>query len=134
MVMWNLVGHGIKWAARGVDAFSKTDAGKATGSAISRATRATRSGISQLAATQRATSTKRTNASAGSTSKKLHAGQRVRFQDGSKGTVLRYLRECDLTPSSGDETLTDMVVVELARFTSEYDRYIMSHDSAVYPE
>lgn len=40
--MWNLVGYGVKWAARGVDAFSKTDAGKKTAELSGRAYRATR--------------------------------------------------------------------------------------------
>lgn len=42
MVMWNLVGHGVKWAARGVLAFSETEAGKKTAELSGKAYRATR--------------------------------------------------------------------------------------------
>ena len=42
MVMWNLVGHGVKWAARGVMAFSETEAGKKTAELSGKAYRATR--------------------------------------------------------------------------------------------
>jgi len=40
--MWNLVGHGIKLAARGAQAFSETDAGKKTAELSGKAYRATR--------------------------------------------------------------------------------------------
>lgn len=40
--MWNLVGYGAKWAARGIDAFSKTEAGKKTAELSGKAYRATR--------------------------------------------------------------------------------------------
>ena len=40
--MWNLVGHGVKWAARGVMAFSETEAGKKTAELSGKAYRATR--------------------------------------------------------------------------------------------
>jgi len=42
MVMWNLVGHGVKWAARGVAAFSETETGKKTAELAGKAYRATR--------------------------------------------------------------------------------------------
>lgn len=42
MVMWNLVGYGAKWAARGIDAFSKTETGKKTAELSGKAYRATR--------------------------------------------------------------------------------------------
>ena len=42
MVMWNLVGHGAKWAARGVLAFSETETGKKTAELSGKAYRATR--------------------------------------------------------------------------------------------
>lgn len=42
MVMWNLVGHGAKLAFRGIDAFSKTEAGKKTAELSGKAYRATR--------------------------------------------------------------------------------------------
>lgn len=42
MVMWNLVGHGVKLAARGVMAFSETETGKKTAELSGKAYRATR--------------------------------------------------------------------------------------------
>lgn len=41
MVMWNLVGHGVKWAARRVMAFSETEGGKKTAELSGKAYRAT---------------------------------------------------------------------------------------------
>ena len=42
MVMWNLVGHGAKWAARGVLVFSESETGKKTAELSGKAYRATR--------------------------------------------------------------------------------------------
>ena len=60
-------------------------------------------------------------------------GQAVKLRDGSVGTVVSYMRNCDIIDGSSDQTLTSLVLIERQQFTSEDNRCVIVADSALYP-
>ena len=132
MVMWNLVGHGVKLAARGVMAFSRTEAGQKTGEISSKAFAAARKSSSAAIADYRASKAARQVRKA-SDEMRFTEGQAVKLRDGTVGTVVAYMRNCDIIEGSSDQALTSLVLIERQRFSSEEDRCVIVADSALYP-
>lgn len=132
MVMWNLVGHGLKWAARGVDAFSRTEAGKKTGEVASRSFHAAKEASRDMIETYKQSKTNQgqfvgTARAAG----KVDAGTSVVTHDGRFGTAVRYLQRNEIGGTLGDTSLTELLLVDLAQHTDELDRYLIIHENSV---
>lgn len=132
MVMWNLVGHGVKWAARGIDAFSRTEAGKKTAEISSRSFLAAKEASREMIDSYKASKQSNPNHGASfGTGKKWNVNATVVTHDGRLGTVVRYLQANEIGGSQSDTSLTDLVLLDLAQSTSELDRYLIIHENGV---
>jgi len=132
MVMWNLVAHGVKWAARGIDAFSQTDAGKKTAEVTGRAFAAAKE-ASQDAVRAYKDSKNSTRPNGGGLRgvRWVEGALVVMATDGRVGRVVRYLQANEVGGESGGTGFTPLVLVDLLQFTNEMDRYIFIHESGL---
>lgn len=132
MVMWNLVGYGAKWAARGIDAFSRTEVGKKTAEISAKSFNAAKEASREAIDNYKASKQSHTN-SAGTSrgGSRWVAGSTVVTHDGRLGTVVRYLQVNEIGGSMSDTSLTELVMVDLAQWTNEFDRYLMVHEDGL---
>ena len=132
MVMWNLVGHGVKLAVRGLDAFSRTDAGKKTAEFSSKAFRAAKE-----ASKDAIKAYKESRAAApgriGSKGDDLRwrGGETVVTSDGRVGVIVRYLAVSEIGGDSSVDAISELVLVDLLQHANELDRYLIIHQNSV---
>ena len=132
MVMWNLIGHGVKWAARGIDAFSKTDAGKKTAEVSSRAFSAAKEASKDaVAAYKKSQAARAGTAGAAPGGLRWEAGRTVVASDGRVGVVVRYLTASEVGGPFGDSSFTGLLLIDLLQHTSELDRYLIISENSV---
>lgn len=129
MVMWNLVGHGVKWAARGLDAFSRTDAGKKTSEVSAKAFHAAKDASKSAIAAYKSS---RSQGSGSHVSGRHWAeGQTVVLPDGQVGSVVRNVCANEIGGDISDSSETPIVLVDLLQYTSELDRYRLIHEASL---
>lgn len=132
MVMWNLVGHGIKWAARGIDSFSRTEAGKKTAEVSARAFQAAKEASKEMVDSYKSSKAPNgrslPNSNAGN---KWESGNTVVTHDGRLGVTVRYLQVNEIGGSSSDLSLTDLVLMDLLQHTNELDRYLIIRENSI---
>jgi len=132
MVMWNLVGHGVKWAARGIEAFSKSGAGKRTAEVSARALQAARDASRDAITTYKQLRSNRSENSGGaSLGARWTEGTTVVASDGRVGVVVRYLTAAEVGGSVTDKSLTSLVLLDLLQHTSELDRYLIASENSI---
>jgi hypothetical protein len=128
MVMWNLVGQGIKLAVRGIDAFSRTEAGKKTAEFSASAFAITKERARELLSDvgARVQTTSSPNSDVGT----FTSGERV-ILNGRRGTMIRYLTNRELGVPPHDDSPTTLACVEMDSFADPMDRYMITADSAL---
>lgn len=132
MVMWNLVGHGVKWAARGLDSFSRTDAGKKTAEVSSKAFQAAKEASKEVINSykhSRNASASRVVASR--TGTRWQGGETVVTPNGRVGSVVRYLSVSEIGGATSDNSSTELVLLEMLQHESELDRYLFIHENSI---
>lgn len=131
MVMWNLVAHGVKWAARGLDSFSRTEAGKKTAEVSSRAFSAAKEASREVLKSYKQSRQSAGSPASGGSRSGWSEGVTIVLYDGRVGVVVRYLRANEVAGDPTDTTMTPLVLVDLLQHTSEMDRYIIVHESGL---
>jgi hypothetical protein len=126
MVMWNLVGHGVKWSIRGIYGLSQTESGKKSVEVASSVYKSSKLAVMKMVQERESNAEMhRTRVRGG----KFHPGATVITVEGLLGIVLGYLSVSDLDTTSSDQTLTQFVVVDLLSFRTEEDRYQIISDT-----
>jgi hypothetical protein len=120
MVMWNLVGHGVMWAARGLEAFSRTEAGKKTVELSAKALEAAKKSSNENLASFRHTRAER-----------WAEGATVVAADGRVGIVVRYLTVAEAGGPVNNSSSTTLVLLDLIQYTSELDRYLIASENSL---
>jgi len=132
MVMWNLVAHGVKWAARGLEAFSRTDAGKKTAEVSSKAFQAakeaSKDAINSYKQSRNASASRMGASRPGA---RWQGGETVVISDGRVGLVVRYLSVNEIGGAASDNSPTELVLLEMMQYSSELDRYLFIHENSI---
>jgi hypothetical protein len=132
MVMWNLVAHGVRLAVRGLEAFSRTEAGKKTAEVSSRAFEAAKEASKDALASYRQSRAARAAAAGASSSVGRWAdGTTVVASDGRVGVVVRYLTVAEAGGPVSDTSTTTLVLLDLLQYTSELDRYLIANETSL---
>lgn len=132
MVMWNLVAHGVRLAVRGLDSFSRTEAGKKTAEVSSKAFDAAKEASKDALASYRQSRAARAAAAGTSSSAGRWAeGATVVASDGRVGVVVRYLTVAEAGGPVSDTSTTTLVLLDLLQYTSELDRYLIANETSL---
>jgi hypothetical protein len=132
MVMWNLVAHGVRLAARGLGAFSRTEAGKKTAEVSSKAFEAAKESSKDALASYRRSRAARVGAAGASSSAGRWAeGATVVASDGRVGVIVRYLTVAEAGGLVSDMSTTTLVLLDLLQYTSEVDRYLIVNETSL---
>jgi hypothetical protein len=131
MVMWNLVAHGVKRTVRGLDSFSRTEAGKKSAEVSSKAFSAAKEASREVLRSYKQSRPSPGSTASGSSRLGWTEEVTVVLHDGRVGVFVRYLRANEVGGDSTDTSMTALVLVDLLQHTSEMDRYIFVHESGL---
>lgn len=132
MVMWNLVAHGVKLAARGLEAFSRTEAGKKSAEVSSKAFEAAKEASKDALASYRHSRAVRSGvASSSARAGRWAEGTTVVATGGRVGVVVRYLAASEVGGPVSDVSTTTLVLLDLIQYTNDLDRYLIADETSL---
>lgn len=131
MVMWNLVGHGVKWAARGLHEFSKTDAGRRLGELTSRAYSSSRDLTREAVARYRNSSPSDGSLFRTARKQTFRQGDVVVLPNGEVALVIRYVERHEIGGTQDDRTPTELLVVGLLQTVGDEDQFVVIAQSSL---
>ena len=129
MVMWNLVGHGAKWAIRGAAEFSRTQTGQRFGELTRKAYTTSRDLTKEAVERYRASDHPARSARRSIRGQDVfRTGDVVLLPSGEVALVLRYVEEREIGGAPDNRSASDLLIVGLLQVVDGEEELVVISD------